>query len=292
MNARKPPSVQAQPDSEGKWLVELLRAALRQRNEDNQAARAAEGKALRTSVYASELGEACDRKMHFRLTDTPPSDPIGDDSLMNFFVGSSIEDAFSVLLSQIPGMKLHQQVRGDILTASTKVAGKIDFLLEATDPTQLEAWLAERGVIIDIPARSLIECKSTTSFSAKMMYEKNEKGQESHRYQALAYVHASRIGALTVEGSDEPLPPFDSALLLYVVKDAKKGSAPIHAFPVNYSEIHAEAALRRAEDRWRKAKGGAPLPPIPQGYEWKKFPCAWCDHRATCWSGRAESGTA
>jgi hypothetical protein len=232
-------------------LRNVLRKGLVSMNAEKRAARIAErGTDAKQNPHVSDAGK-CQRAVVFSLLNVPESDPITEDSLMNFLVGNAVEEAWAQILTAAGDTEHVREERVEIPTGNTKVTGRKDF-----DGVRL-LW---RG--------SVVELKSSNSRAMSFMLKSGQQGRAEHRKQINLYLHSKGGG---------------TGYLVYVVKDATKGEPIIHAFRVDYDEAMALSDLGALAAAYDMAKSGS-LPAIPEGYDRTKFPCTYCNHRGNCWS--------
>lgn len=243
-------------------VVRWVEEGLRQANERSQEERAAsKGTTDKTNPHISDSSK-CVRQVWFSLINEPQTEPLTTDSLVNFAVGHAVEEAFASMLEE-SGATVTREVHVEIPTGSTKVTGRIDFL-------------------VTLPGEKvLIELKSISSRSMGMTLRKGEPGKEEHRHQANLYVHASKMGLLPDE--------YEKAYLVYLVKDATRREPTIHAFEVQYDKAMAEADLKSLAILNAKAENGMEVPipaDIAQEYQAKGkpplWPCAYCSWQSRC----------
>lgn len=244
-------------------IVGLIETGLKAAREAEQAQRAAKGKELKINPYVSDAAK-CFRAVWFSLRNEPESNPVGPDSLMNFAVGHAVEEALANVL-EAQGLTVLREVRVEIPAERTIVSGRADFL------------------VVLLP-HLLIELKATNSRAMGFMLRNGDKGRHEHRLQAGKYLHATHLGLM--RAGDVVVPPLDSALLVYIVKDATKNEPIAHGFRVNYDEFtkaQVERELRRLAQIKKLADENTD-PGRPEGMERRKYPCAWCSWVDRCWS--------
>lgn len=239
-------------------IVDLIEEGLRQANALEQERRAEEkGTTKKLNPYVTDVGK-CERAVVKSLRNDPESDPLTTDSLINFGVGHAVEDWLTRIL-EVQGATVLREVRLEIPLegVSVPVSGRADFLVTIPE------------------AKLLIELKTTSSRAMGYMIRNGHQGRDEHRRQLNLYLHASHLGII----GDEP---FETGLLVYVVKDGVKGEPVAHAFDITYDAFTASTDLLLLGQLARQADRGE-IPQIPDGYKKNKFPCGYCAFRKACW---------
>lgn len=245
-------------------IAELVEKALVYNRGLEQAARLESkgGDARKLNPYATDMGR-CERQVGYSLMNYPESDPPDMQSLANFLFGHAAEDAYAKILGQLPepeDMVVLREVRLQIGNTS----GRADFLI----------W--------DPHLRTLVEMKTTKGWQVKWLPNKD------HEKQLMFYMHAGKLGMLEQYGITAE--DCDSAVLLYIRKDATRGMRTYLTFDVLYDERTVLLALEKNEELLELALAGI-LPARPKGMTPDKFPCgdkkgkAWCPYFTTCWRG-------
>lgn len=242
---------------EAEWINnEIILKGLLAKNAADQAQRAAEGKSEKVNPYVTDAAK-CSRRVVYSLRNEQ-EEALTTDSLMNFLVGHSVEEAMAAIF-EMRGARIIREVRVEIPTPATSVSGRVDFLIEINDDTQ---------------SKAIVELKSTSSRAMGMMLRNGEQGKEDHRRQLNLYLHASRLGLLPDQ--------YSHGYLVYIVKDGIKGEPVAHSWRVDYDEQQALDDLASLDGAKQLADANL-VPPIPTGYSRSKFPCSYCGYRSLCW---------
>lgn len=231
-------------------LREVLRAGLFALNEQKKAARIAErGTADKLNPHVSDAGR-CPRQTVYSLMNVPESDPLTEDSLMNFLVGHAVEEAWAQILTAA-GAEYVREERVSIRAGETVITGRKDF-----DGIRL-LWLG-----------SIVELKSINSRSMGWMLKRGEKGKPDHRRQLGLYLHAGG---------------HDAGYLVYLIKDATRGEPILYAWRVDRNDDLAQDDVTSLALCHADAKRGF-LPAIPEDYKKTAYPCTYCNYRGHCWT--------
>lgn len=239
-------------------IGDLLRKGL-----ELEQAQRAEEKGPKRNVWATDLGK-CEREIYFSLTGEPETNPLTPETLINFKVGNSVEDAMAELLASATGGQVVRQLRYELQHRTTTVSGRLDL-----------------AVLIP-EARSIVEVKSLSSRWMGYMVKNRLEGDPRHRKQLNWYLHASHEVDPTLEGETFKTEPFELGYLLYLVKDATKGERPDHTFVVPYNEAVALQDLEWQHLQQERADRGED-PGIPPGFRRSKVPCSYCSFAKRCW---------
>lgn len=275
-----------------KFARETIEAALNIEREAKDAQRVAEGKTQR-AIYATDLGKECDLQFTLGFSDLIP-EPFSLDSLINFGVGSSVENwlADTLLASGAGIVREASAVTevsldcGECSTAfSEQARGRIDILATLKD---------EDG------ATTVMEVKSINSRAMGMMLKFGERGKAAHRLQLQYYLRALnrgevqggqvQDGGFQMSGEDIIVQAdAEQGLLVYVVKDPTKGEPNIHAYWVERDDAAIESRLRElAALKHRYEFHGVLGNPAAEavksitkgGKQW--WGCTYCSHRMSC----------
>jgi len=206
------------------------------------------GTADKRNPYVSDAGR-CIRQVTYSLLNIEPSDPFTEDSLMNFLVGHSVEEAWAQILTAA-GAEYVREESVLIEFGNTVVSGRKDF-----DGIRL-LWLG-----------SIVELKSINSRSMAFTLRRNEPGKPDHRRQLNLYLYENTT---------------PTGYLVYLVKDATKGEPILHAWRVDLDAGQAEADLLALAAADEMAKSNR-VPPIPDGMKQNKWPCSYCQYQTICW---------
>lgn len=246
-------------------IVGLIEHALLYDNEQQKQKRldSKGGDPKKYNPYATDFGK-CERQVWYSLRNYPESNPPDMQSLANFAFGHAAEDKYADLLAALPNfesMVIIREVRLQIGSTS----GRADFLL----------W--------DPHLRCIVELKTTKGWQVKWLPNKD------HEEQLMFYLHAGRLGMLEQYGITPD--DCDSGVLVYIRKDATRGTKTFLAYDVLYDERTILHKLDMNATLLRSANADIQPPPRPEGYKETKFPCgdakgrAWCSYFDTCWRG-------
>ena len=197
----------------------------------------------------SDAGK-CPRQVAYSLKNLTPSNPLTEDSLANFAVGTAVEGVMAALLTRA-GAKFIREGRVAIPAGETTVTGRRDF----------------EGVTL-LMRGAIIELKTTSSRAMSWMLKRGEEGRSEHRRQLNLYLYGA--GA-------------ESGYLVYWIKDAVRGEPVWHAWHVPLDKNLAESDLWNLAAIDKMVKGGT-IPERPDGYKRSAFPCSYCDYATFCWS--------
>lgn len=212
----------------------------------------------RKELHVSDLGR-CPRQVSYRLLGVKESDPTTVDSLVNFAVGTGVEDRIIDLLEKHKAVtKVHRQVDFEIYHNNHTIYGHADLLLE------LEGF------------DELYEIKTINSRAMGWMLKRGENGKVDHRKQNAGYLYASHF-------PNSPVKPKKVGKILYIVKDATKGEPPMWEATVDLADeldgiTEDMNVLAQVE---RDAENGT-LQPIPDGNKFGEYPCNYCAWQHTC----------
>lgn len=251
-------------DATGK-LKALIEAGLKIANERSQAEWEASHPDGKTNPHVTDSGK-CPRQVFFSLTGVEATEKLTTDSLINFGVGSAVEEWLGDVLNEA-GLDFVREVRVEIEHKGTLITGRIDFCF--------------------LSSGRLIELKTTSSRAMGFMLRNQEQGRTEHRLQAMLYLHASRFGKVLVNGEQVNI---DEAYLAYITKDATKGEPAVNAWHVPYDETIVGEALDYLASIDAAAKAGRkPSIPIEFIQRWKDkgnpgFPCSYCSFKQHCWN--------
>lgn len=250
-------------------IVSLFEQSLAIANDESRKQRIADkGTDQKTNPYVTDA-KSCPRKVWFSLKNIPETEPLTTQSLINFGLGHSAEEFAASIFERFPDAKVERELRIEIPVGQTCVSGRIDFLIE-------------------LPSfNSIVELKTTSSLSMKYTLQGLAKGEkqdshEKYRAQANLYLHASQLGLV---GSK----PYETAYLIYLIKDAKKGQEPIQAFKIAYNQLAAEGDLRQLalikEMAVRDQDPGVPVAYLQHYTEKGKliWNCSYCSYKSNCW---------
>lgn len=230
-------------------LRAILHDGLFALNDKKREIRIAErGTADKKNPHISDAGK-CPRAVVYSLMNAEPSDPFTADSLMNFLVGSAVEEAWAAILTAA-GAEFIREEHVSIPSGDTVITGRKDF-----DGIRL-LWHG-----------SVIELKSTNSRSMGWMLKKQEQGKPEHRRQLNLYLFDKNA---------------ESGYLVYLVKDATKGEPILHAWKVELDRAQAEDDIDALARCHEEARSGS-LPQIPEGNKQSAYPCSYCNFRTKCW---------
>lgn len=264
-------------------IVTLVEHAFELDYEEGQKKRLKERGTLdKQTMYVSNLGEECIRKLYFNRSNEPVTNPLTVDSLMNFMVGHAVEESVAKMLGWL-GCEVIQEHHIALEHDGTKTTGRVDFLIdvprEVLEKLNLVQDVHGRG----LPENMLVELKATSSKAMIAMIVYQEAGKDGHRHQLNGYLHASKEGLLPKE--------YDTGFLVYVIKDATKGSPNIFAYRHDYDPemiagdlgmmAYVEKIVEAGDDPGipvaleEKAAKNKGKPPV--------WPCGYCSFETRCW---------
>lgn len=206
------------------------------------------GTADKKNPHISDAGK-CIRAVTYSLMNEEPSDPFTADSLMNFLVGTAVEEAWAKILTAA-GAEFVREEHVSIAVNGTVVTGRKDF-----DGIRL-LWHG-----------NIVELKSINSRSMGWMLKKKQEGKDDHRRQLNLYLFSAGV---------------PSGYLVYLVKDATKGEPILHAYRVDLNEELAKDDLALMADAHKMARENF-LPLIPEDFKQTAYPCTYCQFRTKCW---------
>lgn len=198
--------------------------------------------------YISDAGR-CLRDVTYTLRNIEPSDPMTEDSLTNFLVGSAVEEAWAKIMTAA-GAEFIREEKVSIPIGETVVTGRKDF-----DGVRME-W-----------GDTIVELKSTNSRAMGWMLKRGERGKDGHRRQLNLYLFAEQRSI---------------GVLVYLVKDATRGEPIMHSFVVERDDAQANNDLQAMLSAVEIAKRGK-IAPIPDGMSQKAYPCSYCSYKTRCW---------
>lgn len=237
-------------------IRQLIETGIKAANDAKQEARVKEkGTDQKTNPYVTDAGK-CVRKVYLSLANVPETEELTTDSYVNFGVGHSVEEWLADVL-EAQGAEIVREYSIKHLDSGVIISGRVDFIVTLPD------------------YNCLIELKTTSSRAMGFMLRNGEAGKADHRKQANLYLHFSQLSMINGR-------MYDTAYLVYVVKDATRREPTIHAFEVKYDEEMARADIKNLVEIAHMAKKGID-PGIPVGYTKSKFPCSYCGHKGFCY---------
>lgn len=224
---------------------------------------AEKGTDQKLNPYISDAGK-CIRAVTYSLMNVEESEPFTVDSLVNFLVGHSVEDAFAAIL-EAAGATVLREERASLKAGNTIITGRKDFSgVQIRWSHKIAELLGAQA--LEIPDGSTVELKATNSRAIAFLLKRGD-GRDEHKAQLNLYLKAD----------DETI-----GFLVYVVKDATKGEPIAHAWAVEYDDVKASDNLHVLAFADELAKRGE-LPSIPDGMKQGAFPCTYCNYRTRCW---------
>lgn len=240
-------------------IRQLIETGIKAANDAQQKARVeAKGTDKKENAYVTDAGK-CPRKVWLSLKNVPETEELSTDSYVNFGVGHAVEDWLAATL-EAQGAEIIREHRVQYEESGVAISGRVDFLVTLPD------------------YNCLIELKTTSSRAMSFMLKNQEAGKDDHRRQANLYCHFSHLAPINGRS-------YDTAFLVYVVKDATRREPTIHAFEVKYDEQEAKADIKNLVEISHMARKDID-PGIPVGYTKSKWPCNYCGFRSFCHKGK------
>jgi hypothetical protein len=210
-----------------------------------------------SSPHVSDAGK-CPRKVWLGLKNLDLGkyhEPTNDlNTLANFAFGHACEAAVSEVL-ELCLAQVHTQATIRLEHEGVSILGSSD-------------------IIAVHPKGGIIEVKTTSERSMSYRLKEGEPRDE-HRRQLNLYIHAARLGRLTVDGKRVVREEVNCGTIVYVVPNVKRGDRPFWPWLVRYDEAQAFAdltslaAIAKAET----------MPEIPAGYTASGYPCSYCEYK-------------
>ena len=238
-------------------VARLIEEALFQNREREKAERLASkgGDGTKKNPYATDFGR-CPRQVWYSLRNYAETNPPDAQSLANFLFGHAAEDAYANLLAQMEGRDATRLIR-EVRLEIGNTSGRADYIL----------W--------DPELRTIIEMKSSKGWQRKYLPSKD------HQKQLRFYMHAGKLGMLEQYGIHPD--DCDTAVLLYIIKDATRGKPTFIPFDVLYDERAVLMDLGQNDLLLESARVDTLPPARPKEYQESKFPCSYCSYKDLCW---------
>lgn len=215
-------------------------------------------------LHISDAGK-CPRQVYFRLTGAPRA-PMTLDSWMTLNLGKKAEELYTELLLSA-GVRILSQQTISLERDGETITGTLDMLLEIPESV--------REIVPGLDPVEVWELKTKNSRAMGLMLKQGgPQADDGYRKQVRGYLQGAAEGKV-------PAPTHARGRLIYTAVGATKGEPLFHAWYVEADEAEVEADLQKLAEVGKAAREGRE-PAIPEGFEFSKFPCSYCDYRPHC----------